>query len=71
MKISFHAGAALALLAALAADAPAETRMQVSAGSTSIRTQPAADAPAATGGHRDTLVVTLRAGGFLAPETPP
>ena len=32
--------------------------------------QPAADAPAATGGHRDTLVVTLRAGGFLAPEAP-
>lgn len=46
MKNLLYAGAALALLAAGTAGARAETRMQVSAASASIRTQPAADAPA-------------------------
>ena len=46
MKILLYAGAVLALLVAGTAGVRAETRMQVSAASTAIRTQPAADAPA-------------------------
>ena len=71
MKISFHAGAALALLAALAADAPAETRMQVSAGSTSIRTQPAADAPAVGRATAGEVLFVERVEGDWAAVSPP
>lgn len=71
MKFSFHAGAALALLAALAADAPAETRMQVSAGSTSIRTQPAADAPAVGRATSGEILFVARFEGDWAAVSPP
>ena len=71
MKISFHAGAVLALLAALAADASAETRMQVSAGSTSIRTQPAADAPAVGRATSGEILFVARFEGDWAAVSPP
>jgi uncharacterized protein YraI len=71
MKISFLAGAALALLAALAAGARAETRMQVSAGSTSIRAQPAADAPAIGRATSGEILFVARVEGDWAAISPP
>ena len=71
MKISFHAGAALALLAVLSADVQAESRMQVSAGSTSIRVQPAADAPAVGRATAGEILFVARVEGDWAAISPP
>ena len=71
MKISFHAGAALALLAVLSADVQAESRMQVSAGSTPIRVQPAADAPTVGRATAGEILFVARVEGDWAAISPP
>ena len=71
MKISSLAGAALALLAALAAGARAETRMQVSAGSTPIRAQPSADAPEVGRATSGEILFVARVEGDWAAVSPP
>ncbi|MGD9611759.1 MAG: SH3 domain-containing protein [Kiritimatiellia bacterium] len=71
MNISTLAGAALALLAAVAAEARAETRMQVSAGSTPILAQPAADAPAVGRATSGEILFVARVEGDWAAISPP